>query len=197
MCEHHLQTPISEKDVRELQINDVVYLSGDMFTARDSAHRRALEYHAKGKGLPINLSGKILFHCGPLVKKTNSEYRIISAGPTTSMRMDLFEDQFIETFDVHVIVGKGGMGSRTTAACNKFGAIYCAFPGGAGVLAAQTIKHVKSVEWLDLGIPEALWVLSVRDFGPLLVAIDTHKHNLYEKIAKQVDENKAHIYARI
>ena len=197
MGEHHSQTPISEKDVRELQINDVVYLSGDMFTARDSVHRRALEYHAKGKGLPINLSGKILFHCGPLVQKMNSEYRIISAGPTTSMRMDLFEDQFIEKFDVHVIIGKGGMGSRTTTACNKFGAIYCAFPGGAGVLAAQTIKHVKSVEWLDLGIPEALWVLSVRDFGPLLVAIDPHEHNLYEKIAKQVDENKAHIYARI
>jgi len=197
MVEYHLRTPISEKDVRELKIGDMVYITGDMFTARDSAHRRALEYHAEGKELPIDMAGKVLFHCGPLVKKMNGEYRIISAGPTTSMRMDMFEDKFLEKFHVHVIVGKGGMGPRTTAACKKFGAIYCAFTGGAGALAGKTIKLVKSVEWLDLGISEALWVLKVEDFGPLMVAIDTHNRNLYEEIAKQVIENKAHIYARI
>lgn len=197
MVEYHLRTPISEKDVRELKVGDMVYVTGDMFTARDSAHRRALEYHAEGKELPIDMNGKVLFHCGPLVKKMNGKYRIISAGPTTSMRMDMFEDKFIEKFYVHVIVGKGGMGPRTTAACKKFGAIYCAFTGGAGALAGKTIKLVKSVDWLDLGIPEALWLLKVEDFGPLTVAIDTHNRNLYEETAKKVIENKAHIYARI
>ena len=197
MVESHLQTPISEKDARELTIGDIVYITGDMFTARDSAHRRALEYHAEGKKLPIDLPGKVLFHCGPLVQKMNGEYRIISAGPTTSMRLDMFEDKFIEKFNVHVIIGKGGMGPRTTAACQKFGAIYCAFTGGAGALAGKTIKRVQSVEWLDLGIPEALWSLQVEKFGPLMVAIDTHNRNLYGEIAKQVIENKMHIYAKI
>jgi tartrate/fumarate subfamily iron-sulfur-dependent hydro-lyase beta chain len=197
MVEYHLQTPISEKDVRKLKIGDVIYVTGDMFTARDSAHRRALEYHAAGKALPKDISGKVLFHCGPLVKKMNGEYRIISAGPTTSMRLDMFEDKFIEQFHVNVIVGKGGMGQRTTAACKKFGAIYCAFTGGAGALAGKTIKRVKSVEWLDLGIPEALWFLKVEDFGPLMVTIDTHNQNLYDEITKQVLANKAYIYARI
>jgi fumarate hydratase subunit beta len=197
MVEYHLQTPICEKDVRELKIGDILYVTGDMFTVRDAAHRRALEYHAQGKELPINISGKILFHCGPLVRKTNGEYKIISAGPTTSMRMDMFEDMFIEKFNIHVIVGKGGMGSKTTAACNKFGAIYCAFTGGAGALAAKTIKCVKSVEWLDLGIPEALWFLTIEDFGPLMVAIDSHNRNLYEEIAQQVAENQVHIYSRL
>ena len=197
MVEYHLQTPISEKDARKLKIGDMIYVTGDMFTARDSAHRRALEYHDVGKELPKDLTGKVLFHCGPLVKKLNGGYRIISAGPTTSMRLDMFEDKFIENFHVHIIVGKGGMGPRTTAACNKFGAIYCAFTGGAGALAGKTIKLVKAVEWLDLGIPEALWFLKVEDFGPLMVAIDTHNRNLYAEIAKHVIENKQYIYARI
>ena len=197
MVEYYLQTPISEKDVRKLKIGDVIYVTGDMFTARDSAHRRALEYYASGKALPKDIAGKVLFHCGPLVKKVNGEYHIISAGPTTSMRLDMFEDKFIETFHIHVIVGKGGMGPRTTAACNKFGAIYCAFTGGAGALAGKTIKLVKAVKWLDLGIPEALWFLKIEDFGPLMVAIDTHNRNLYAEIAKQVVENKQYIYARI
>ena len=197
MAEYHLRTPISEEDVRRLRVGDAVYVTGDMFTARDSAHRRALEYHAEGKELPIDMEGKALFHCGPLVKKVRGEYRIISAGPTTSTRMEIFEDEFIEKFRVRVVIGKGGMGPRTTEACKKFGAVYCAFTGGAGALAGKAIKRVKSVEWLDLGMPEALWILEVEDFGPLTVAIDTNGNNLYADVAKQVDKNKEQIYQRI
>lgn len=197
MTEYHLRTPISEDDARKLKVGDAVYITGDMFTARDSAHRRALEYHAEGKELPIDMKGKALFHCGPLVKKMDGKYKIISAGPTTSTRMEIFEDQFIEKFRVRVIIGKGGMGPRTTEACKTFGAVYCAFTGGAGALAGKAIKQVKSVEWLDLGMPEALWILEVEDFGPLTVAIDAHGHNLYADVAKQVDKGKEQIYQRI
>lgn len=197
MAEYYLRTPISEEDVRKLRVGDAVYVSGDMFTARDSAHRRALDYHAAGKEIPIDMKGKALFHCGPLVQKVNEKYRIVSAGPTTSTRMEIFEDEFIEKFRVRVIIGKGGMGPRTTAACKKFGAVYCAFTGGAGALAGKAIKNVRSVEWLDLGMPEALWILEVEDFGPLTVAIDTYEKNLYADVSKQVDKNKKQIYQKI
>lgn len=195
--EYHLRTPVLEEDVRRLRVGDTVYITGEVFTARDSAHRRALEYQVEGKKLPINMEGKAVFHCGPLVKVVNGNYKVVSAGPTTSTRMELFEDKFIEQFHVRVVIGKGGMGSKTMAAMKKFGAVYCAFTGGAGALAEKAIKRVKSVEWLDLGMPEALWILEVEDFGPLTVAIDTHGNNLYVDVAKQVDKNKEQIYKRI
>jgi len=141
----YLETPISEEAVRRLKVRNTVYISGEMFTARDSAHRRALEYVAEGKKISIDMKGKALFHCGPLVK-ANGTYRIISAGPTTSTRMEMFEDEFIEKFGVRVVIGKGGMGLRTTEACKRFGAVYCAFTGGAGALAGEAIRRVKSVE---------------------------------------------------
>jgi fumarate hydratase subunit beta len=197
MSTYHLRTPVSEDDVRKLRINDVVYLSGDLFTARDEAHHRALKYHREGKELPINVKGKALYHCGPLVKEVDGQYTVVSAGPTTSMRMEMFECEFLEKFPVRIVIGKGGMGSRTTDAMKKFGAVYCAFTGGAAALAGKAIKSVKSVDWLDLGTPEALWTLEVEDFGPLTVAIDTQGRNLHADVAKQVDENKKKIYQMI
>jgi fumarate hydratase subunit beta len=197
MSTYHLRTPVSEEDVRKLKISDVVYLSGDLFTGRDEVHHRALKYHFEGKELPIDVDGKALYHCGPLVKEIDGQYTVISAGPTTSMRMEMFEYEFLEKFPIRIVIGKGGMGSRTTEAMKKFGAVYCAFTGGAAALAGQAIKGVKSVDWLDLGTPEALWTLEVADFGPLTVAIDTHGRNLHADVAKQVDENKKLIYKMI
>jgi fumarate hydratase subunit beta len=197
MQTYHLRTPVSEVEIRALQINDVVYLSGELFTARDEAHHRALEFHREGKAFPIDVEGKALYHCGPLVKDVDGQYQVVSAGPTTSMRMEMFESEFLEAFRVRIVIGKGGMGARTTEAMKKFGAVYCAFTGGAGALAGQAIQGVKSVDWLDLGMPEALWMLDVADFGPLIVAIDAHGHNLHADIAKQVDEKKQHIYQLI
>lgn len=197
MTECRLKTPISERDIRKLRIGDTVYISGSVFTARDAAHARMLEYHKMGKKLPINMDGLALFHCGPIVRKAGRKYEVIAAGPTTSARMELFEDAFIEKFGIRVVIGKGGMGPRTVEAMKKFGAIYCAFTGGAGALAAKAIKEVKDVEWLDLGMPEALWTLEVEDFGPLIVAIDSHGNNLYAKVMKKVEENRDKIYEKI
>ena len=197
MGTYKLKTPISEEDVRKLKVNDTIYITGTIFTARDEAHHRALEFHKEGKELPIDLQGLAVFHCGPIVKKKDDEWIIVAAGPTTSTRMDLFEDEFIRNFRVRVVIGKGGMGKRTTDAMKKYGAVYGAFTGGAAVLAAKAIKNVRSVEWYDLGMPEAMWVLEVKDFGPLTVAIDAHGNNLFEEVREKVEETKQKIYEKL
>jgi len=192
------RTPISEQDVRKLKVNDVLYISGTIVTARDEAHKKALELHREGKKLPINLEGLAVFHCGPIIKKEGDKWVAVAAGPTTSTRMDQFEDEFIKAFKVRVVIGKGGMGKKTTDAMQKYGAVYGAFTGGAGVLAAKAIKNVKTVEWLqDLGMPEALWVFEVEEFGPLAIAIDSHGNNVFEEVKKKVEESRTKIYEKL
>ena len=197
MAVYHLKTPISEEEIRKLKVNDVLYITGTIVTARDQAHRRALEYFKQGKPLPINLEGLAVFHCGPVVSKEGDKWVTVAAGPTTSTRMDIFEDEFIKNFKVRVVIGKGGMGKRTTDAMAKYGAVYGAFTGGAAILAAKAIKNVRGVEWLDLGTPEALWIFEVEDFGPLTVAIDSHGNNLFMDVAKAVEENRKKIYEKL
>jgi fumarate hydratase subunit beta len=197
MAVYRLSTPISEETVKKIQVQDTVYLSGTIVTARDAAHRRALKFHNAGKQLPINLDGLAVFHCGPLMKQENKGWRVVDAGPTTSSRMEPFEDDFIKHFKIRMIIGKGGMGKKTVYAMKKYGAVYGAFTGGAAVLAAKAIKCVKGVEWSDLGMPEAMWILEVEDFGPLTVAIDTHGNNLFEIIQTKVDKTKQQIYKKL
>lgn len=197
MATYKLTTPISEEQIRKLKANDVVYITGTLVTARDQAHKRALQFHSEGKKLPIDLEGLAVFHCGPIVKKEGDKWRVVAAGPTTSTRMDIFEDEFIKNFKVRVIIGKGGMGRRTTDAMKQFGAIYGAFTGGAAVLAAKAIKNVRTVEWFDLGMPEALWIFEAEEFGPLTVAIDSHGNNLFEDVNAKTEENRKAIYERL
>ena len=178
-------------------MNDTIYVTGTIFTARDEAHHRALDFHKEGKDLPLDLRGLAVFHCGPIVKKKDDKWIIVAAGPTTSTRMDLFEDEFIKNFKVRVVIGKGGMGKKTTDAMKKYGAVYGAFTGGAAVLAAKAIKNVKSVEWYDLGMPEAMWVLDVEEFGPLTVAIDAQGNNLFDDIRKSVEETRQKVYEKL
>jgi len=190
-----LQTPISEEDVRKLKAGDIIYISGIVYLSRDEAHLRALEYAEEGKELPLDFEGLALFHCGPIVKQDEKgEWHVVAAGPTTSSRMEIFEDKYIEKFRIRVVIGKGGMFERTTAAMKKYGAVYGAFTGGAAVLAAKAVKKVKGVEWLDLGTPEALWIFEVEDFGPLTVAIDSHGNNLFKEVSKKVEINRKKAY---
>jgi fumarate hydratase subunit beta len=197
MAIYKLKTPISEEDVRKLKVNDVLYVSGTIVTARDQAHRRALEFFKEAKPLPVNLEGLAVFHCGPVVSKERDKWIAVAAGPTTSTRMDIFEDEFIKDFKVRVVIGKGGMGKKTTDAMAKYGAVYGAFTGGAAILAAKAIKSVKSVEWLDLGTPEAMWIFEVEEFGPLAIAIDSHRNNIFMDVARSVEENKQKIYQKL
>jgi fumarate hydratase subunit beta len=189
-----LTTPISEADIRKLRVNDTLYLSGTIVTARDQAHRRALEYAARGEPLPVNVEGLALYHCGPITRKNGDTWVIVAAGPTTSARMEEVEPEFIRRFKPRVIIGKGGMGEKTTQAMAEYGAVYGAFTGGAAVLAANAVKRVRNVFWLDLGMPEAVWVLEVEEFGPLVVAIDSCGGNLFRDVATKAEQNRQRVF---
>lgn len=192
----NLKTPISIDDIQKLNVGDTIHITGIIVTARDEGHKRLLELHEKGEKISIPLKGLAIYHCGPVVKK-NEKWEVVAAGPTTSMRMESLEDQIIEKFGVRVIIGKGGMGKKTTEAMKKYGAVYGVFVGGAAVLAAQAIKEVKDVKWLDLGIPEAFWILEVTNFGPIIVAIDTRGNNMFEDVKKMVAKRKEKLYEKL
>ncbi|NJE60667.1 FumA C-terminus/TtdB family hydratase beta subunit [Thermococcus sp. 21S7] len=168
-----LRTPLTEEDVLNLRAGDVVHLSGTVYTARDLAHRKILELAERGE-LPLDLVGAVIYHCGPVVRKDGGGYEVVSAGPTTSARMNRYLGGIL-SLGVRGIIGKGGMNPTPF----KGRAVYFAFTGGAGSLAAKSIKRVVDVLWLEeLGVPEAVWVLEVEDF-PLLVAIDARGGSLY------------------
>lgn len=181
-----LTFPLTTEQIKDLKIGDTVYYTGLLFTARDSGHKRIIE-----SGLPdgISLTGGAIYHAGPIVAKDeNGKEYVVSAGPTTSKRMETLEADVIEKTGVKLIIGKGGMEQKTAAACKTFGAVHCAFPGGCAVVAAQQIEKIIDSKWLDLGMPEALWVLKVKEFGPLVVSIDTKGNNLFENNRKLFDE---------
>ncbi len=175
-----LKTPISSEEIARLRVGDTIYISGMLVSARDAAHMRLLESVP-----PVDLRGGVIYHAGPVAKKTEGGWRIISMGPTTSARMEAFEAEVIEKYGVKLVVGKGGMGRRTAEAMKKHVAAYAVFTGGAGVLAAKAVKRVIDVHWLDLGIAEAMWVLEVENFGPLTVMIDSTGRNYYEELREE------------
>ncbi|MBN1803106.1 MAG: fumarate hydratase C-terminal domain-containing protein [Candidatus Lokiarchaeota archaeon] len=193
----HLKTPLSKDDVSKLRIMDVVYLTGALFTARDEAHKRAVEWAVKGKKFPFKTKNLALYHCGPVVKKKKDEWEVVAAGPTTSARMEMLEPLFIDLYGIKMIIGKGGMGKDTTDALIKYGAVYAAYTGGAAVLAAKTITRVKQVEWLDLGTPEALWLFEVRDFGPMIIAIDSTGQSIYNQVKQETSNRLKLVYERL
>jgi len=164
-----LRTPLTEEDVLKLKAGDLVYLSGVIYTARDLAHRKLLEK------APFDLRGAVIYHCGPIVRKKESGYEIVSAGPTTSARMNRYLKKIL-SMGIKGIIGKGGM---EVGPFREHKAVYFAFTGGAGSLAAKSVKRVLDVYWLEeLGIPEAVWVLEVEEF-PLIVGIDAFGNSLY------------------
>jgi fumarate hydratase subunit beta len=197
MTEHRLRLPVSETDVRSLRAGDIVYLTGTMYTARDEAHMRVLEWIKEGKALPVKFSEGALYHCGPIMKKDGEGWKIVAAGPTTSSRMNGLEAEFIERTGARLIIGKGGMNRAVGEAMRKFGAVYLAFTGGAAVLAAQSVRRVSGVHWLDLGMPEAVWVLEAEDFGPLTVGMDAGGQSLFEEVARRIEKNAAEARKRL
>ncbi|MCD6536349.1 MAG: fumarate hydratase C-terminal domain-containing protein [Thaumarchaeota archaeon] len=191
---YKLETPVSRDNVRKLRVGDVIYLTGRIVSCRDACHQRLLEYLEAGKPAPIDLTGLAIYHVGPVVRGKDRKWEVISAGPTTSARMEKYEAEVIEKTGAKIIIGKGGMGDKTAEACRKFGAVYAIFPGGAGALAAKFIEEVERVEWLDLGIPEAMWIFRVRNFGPLIVTIDSTGENFYRRKAEEVKSNLEKAY---
>ena len=181
-----LRTPIGDADIEGLTAGDVVFLDGTLVTCRDVGHRRLIEL---GMELPVDLRGGAILHAGPIVAERGDRFEMISIGPTTSMRMEKFEQEFIARTGVKLVVGKGGMGPGTVEGCRLHKAVHAIFPGGCAVVAARQVEHIERVEWRDLGMPEALWVSRVSGFGPLIISIDAKGNNL-------VDSNKALFDAR-
>ncbi len=196
-----LITPVEKEDLEGIRIGDIVWLDGDLMTCRDVAHRRLIEY---GRALPYDIRGKAIFHAGPIVRKKEGEedgYEMVSIGPTTSMRMEKFEYDFVKETGVRVIVGKGGMKENTERACKDFGAIHCVFPAGCAVVAATEVVRIKEHHWDELGMPETLWCCDVHEFGPLIVSIDSEGRNLFEEnkilFNERKDEAKEEIYPEV
>ena len=190
-----LTTPIKNEDLENITAGDVVYLDGYLITCRDVAHRRLIEL---GRELPVDLNGLAIFHAGPIVAKDdNGQWQMISIGPTTSMRMEKFEKEFIAQTGVKLIIGKGGMGADTVAGCKNHKALHAVFPGGCAVLAANGVEEIERVEWEDLGMPESLWVSRVKNFGPLIISIDTKGNNLFETNKAKFNERKKPIVEEI
>lgn len=174
-----LVTPVSSEDLKDIRIGDIVYLSGSLTTCRDVAHRRVVE---EGRPIPVDVRGCAIFHAGPIIRPLeDGRFEMVSVGPTTSMRMEKFEYEFVQATGVRVIVGKGGMKENTERACREFGAIHCVFPAGNAVAAAVTVEEIVQAEWRDLGMPETLWNCRVKEFGPLIVSIDAQGNNYFEE----------------
>ncbi len=174
-----LTTPISAEDLEGLQIGDIIYLNGSMTTCRDVAHRRLVE---GGRKLPVSVKDAAIYHAGPIVRSLgNNRFQMVSVGATTSMRMEKFEKEFVKQTGVRVIIGKGGMGKNTEYACRNYKAIHCVFPAGNAVVAASEVEEILDAQWCELGMPETLWNCRVKEFGPLIVSIDTEGRNLFEE----------------
>ncbi len=179
-----LKTPISEEEIRKLQIGDTVLLSGVIVTARDQAHKLMIE--EKPDFIRDVLKESVIYHCGPVVRQDEKgAWHFVSAGPTTSAREEPYQSEVIREYKVRGIIGKGGMGPKTAEGLKKYGAVYFHAVGGAGTLIANAVKKVLAVHKLEeFGTPEAFWVIEVQDF-PLVVTMDTHGGSIHKKVLEK------------
>lgn len=188
MSVYHLSTPLHEEDMRRLQVGDVVYLSGHIFTARDMAHLRIRQLVEEGKPLPQDFSGSAVFHAGPVaLKNDDGSWRLNVIGPTTSIRMEPYAD-LVGTLGIRAILGKGGMEGETLRACAQYGYVYLQAAPGCAAKLAQGVRGICDVAWLDMGMPEAVWDLDANDFGPLVVGMDTHGKSVYDDLKRKALE---------
>ena len=176
-----LKTPLTQENVCALKVGDPVEISGVLFTGRDVVHK----YLHEGGELPpeITLRGGIIYHCGPVVMRTErGGWRVTAAGPTTSIREEPYQGDIIKRFDLRGVIGKGGMGERTLVACQQHGCVYFHAVGGAAQVLADCVKAVRNVYFLEqFGAPEAIWELEVAAF-PVVVTMDSHGNSLHKQV---------------
>ncbi len=194
-----LTVPIPDEEIRALHVGDTVYLNGVIVTGRDAAHKYMIErfirneptdpediaLHEKLKEL---LNGGVIYHCGPVVRKNDDgSWSFVAAGPTTSIREEVYEAEVIKHFNLKGVIGKGGMAGKTLKACQEQPAVYFHAIGGAATLIAQSVKEVVDVYKLDFGVPEAMWVIRVEDF-PVVVTMDSHGQSIHDKVLAESEE---------
>jgi len=200
---HQLTFPLSPDDIRGLKVGDPVRLTGVMLTGRDAAHKWMIDTFIKKSRSPAGddvqieqairplLAGGAIYHCGPVVGGLDTrEYRFLAAGPTTSIREEPYQADVMRHFHVRAVIGKGGMGPKTLAACGEVPGVYLHAIGGAATLIAQTVTRVMGVHKLDFGVPEAMWVIEVKDF-PAVVTMDAHGKSLHAEIEARSAERLA------
>jgi L(+)-tartrate dehydratase beta subunit len=185
MAHVELKTPLAEADIRQLHLEDTVTINGVIFGIRDATQIRIFD---QGIAPPADLTGSVCLHTAPGVRKLpDGRYEKLSIGTTTSTRMDRFVPGLVNTYGVRAIVGKGGLLQGSIDAMAKKGAAYFAIVGGAAALETMQIEEIEQVWWEDL-MPECLWKFRVKDFGPLIVAIDSYGNSLYRRIQDRAAE---------
>lgn len=200
-----LTIPIPDEDIRALQVGDTVYLNGVIVTGRDAAHKFmvenfirqpvAAEQQAFYDELKNLLDGSVIYHCGPVVKQhEDSTWSFVAAGPTTSIREEVYQPEMIQHFNLKGVIGKGGMGPNTLKACQQQPAVYLHAIGGAASLIAQSVKEVITVHKMEFGVPEAMWVIRVEDF-PAVVTMDSHGQSIHDQIQEQSRQKLAELIA--
>lgn len=182
-----LTTPITEDQIRQLKVGDEVLLNGKVVLSRDMGHKYMKEN--KPEWLKPILEGMVIYHCGPVVKKNaDGTWCFVAAGPTTSIREEPYQADVLDTYKVRGVIGKGGMGKKTSDGLVKTGAVYLHATGGAGSLLAERVKRVVDVHMLEeFGSPEAFWVIEVEDF-PVVVTMDSHGGSLHEVVLATAQE---------
>lgn len=187
-----LEQPFTEEKIRALKVGDEVLISGIVFTGRDAVHK----YLYEGGELPpgVDISNGIIYHCGPVVMKEGDGWKVTAAGPTTSIREEPYQADIIRKFAIRGVIGKGGMGDKTLAACKEHGCVYLHAIGGAAQVLAENIQKVRGVQFLEkFGSPEAIWELEVVDF-PVVVTMDAHGNSLHKEVLAQ---SQAALSARV
>jgi len=176
-----LKSPFTEDKIRALKVGNEVEITGVLFTGRDAVHK----YLHEGGALPsgVNLRDGILYHCGPvMLRDDRGEWKVVAAGPTTSIREEPYQGQIIRDFRLRGVIGKGGMGDRTLAACREYGCVYLHAIGGAAQVLAECVQRVRNVYLLEkFGSPEAIWELEVERF-PAVVTMDAHGASLHQEV---------------
>src|SRR5664279_2972874 len=177
-----LTPPLTEAQMRVLKVGDVVLISGEMFTGRDNVHSYLMK-----NAPPVDLHGSVLYHCGPVMLQEGGEWKVKAAGPTTSIREEPYQADVIKRYGVRAVIGKGGMGPKTLAALQEFGAVYLNAIGGAAQYYARTVEKVLDVNLLEFGVPEAMWHLRVKSFAAI-VTMDAHGNSLHADVAQATGE---------
>jgi fumarate hydratase, class I len=172
-----LQAPITEEQIRQLKVGDVVKINGRMYTGRDAIHKYLSENES-----PVDLNGQVIYHCGPvMLKDDEGNWQVKAAGPTTSIREEPYQGDIMKRFGIRAVIGKGGMGPKTLAALEEHGGVYLNAIGGAAQYYADCIKSVDGVDLTQFGIPEAMWHLTVEGFTAV-VTMDSHGNSLHQDV---------------
>ena len=175
-----IEAPIDEATIRSLKVGDVVMVSGRAYTGRDAVH-----HHLSSHAPPVDLSGGVIYHCGPVVaKQPDGGWTVTAAGPTTSIREEPYQADIIGKYGVRAVIGKGGMGGKTLAGLKQHGAVYLNAIGGAAQFYAKCIERVDGVSLLEFGTPEAMWHLQLKEF-PAIVTMDAHGNSLHKDLEQE------------